>query len=174
MVTSASNALCYRLCKSGSPPSRSAKYEDRRYIIPETRMSFWLYRNGSYDWTIKLIFKYHVKRCMSSNVMNRLLIASKHLSSQGTFFFIPLPVIVLYHVGPFVKSRRKELQYCTLLQMIPNCEWIPRPQMILDRKWSPKSTANDSERKIGMAWTHHVNFIIITKSQTKSEILLLK
>ena len=27
------------------------------------------------------------------------------------------------------------------------------PQMILDRKWSPKSTANDPERKIGMAWT---------------------
>ena len=25
------------------------------------------------------------------------------------------------------------------------------PQMILDRKWSPKSTANDPERKIGMA-----------------------
>ena len=28
-----------------------------------------------------------------------------------------------------------------------------RLQMILDRKWSPKSTANDPERKIGMAWT---------------------
>ena len=27
------------------------------------------------------------------------------------------------------------------------------PQMILDRKWSPKSTANDPERKIGMTWT---------------------
>ena len=26
-------------------------------------------------------------------------------------------------------------------------------QMILDRKWSPKSTANDPERKIGMTWT---------------------
>ena len=25
------------------------------------------------------------------------------------------------------------------------------PQMILDRKWSPKLTANDPERKIGMA-----------------------
>ena len=25
--------------------------------------------------------------------------------------------------------------------------------MILDRKWSPKSTANDPERKIGRAWT---------------------
>ena len=25
------------------------------------------------------------------------------------------------------------------------------PQMILNRKWSPKSTANDPERKIGMA-----------------------
>ena len=25
------------------------------------------------------------------------------------------------------------------------------PQMILDRKWSSKSTANDPERKIGMA-----------------------
>ena len=25
------------------------------------------------------------------------------------------------------------------------------PQMILDRKWSPKSTVNDPERKIGMA-----------------------
>ena len=25
------------------------------------------------------------------------------------------------------------------------------PQMILDRKWSPESTANDPERKIGMA-----------------------
>ena len=27
------------------------------------------------------------------------------------------------------------------------------PQMILDRKWSPKSTANDPVRKIGMTWT---------------------
>ena len=27
------------------------------------------------------------------------------------------------------------------------------PQMILDRKWSPKSTANDPERKIGIAQT---------------------
>ena len=27
------------------------------------------------------------------------------------------------------------------------------PQMILDRKWSLKSTANDPERKIGMTWT---------------------
>ena len=27
------------------------------------------------------------------------------------------------------------------------------PQMILDRKWSPKSPANDPERKIGMTWT---------------------
>ena len=27
------------------------------------------------------------------------------------------------------------------------------PQMILDRKWSPKSTANDPEKKIGMTWT---------------------
>ena len=27
------------------------------------------------------------------------------------------------------------------------------PQMILDLKWSPKSTANDPERKIGMTWT---------------------
>ena len=26
-------------------------------------------------------------------------------------------------------------------------------QMILDRNWSSKSTANDPERKIGMAWT---------------------
>lgn len=43
---------------------------------------------------------------MSSNVMNRLLIARKHLSSQGTFF-IPLPVIVLYHVGPFRKILEK-------------------------------------------------------------------
>ena len=48
------------------------------------------------------------------------------------------------------------------------------PQMILDRKWSPKATENDPERKIEMAWAHRVNFIIITKSQTKSEILLLK
>ena len=48
------------------------------------------------------------------------------------------------------------------------------PQIILDRKWSPKSTANDPERKIGMAWTNRVNFIIITKSQTESEILFLK
>ena len=53
---------------------------------------------------------------------------------------------------------------------------IPRPQkdpqnglqMILDRKWSPKSTTNDPERKVEMAWTHCANFII-TKSQTKSE-----
>ena len=28
------------------------------------------------------------------------------------------------------------------------------PKMILDRKWSPKLTANDHERKIGRAWTH--------------------
>ena len=27
------------------------------------------------------------------------------------------------------------------------------PQMILDRKWSRMSTANDPERKIGMTWT---------------------
>ena len=27
------------------------------------------------------------------------------------------------------------------------------PQMILDRKWSPNSTANDPERKVGMTWT---------------------
>ena len=27
------------------------------------------------------------------------------------------------------------------------------PQTILVRKWSPKSTANDPERKIGMTWT---------------------
>ena len=27
------------------------------------------------------------------------------------------------------------------------------PQMILDRKWSPKSIASDPERKIGMTWT---------------------
>ena len=27
------------------------------------------------------------------------------------------------------------------------------PQMILDRKWSSKSTANDPERKMGMTWT---------------------
>ena len=27
------------------------------------------------------------------------------------------------------------------------------PQMILNRKWSPKSTTNDPERKIGKAWT---------------------
>ena len=33
------------------------------------------------------------------------------------------------------------LQHCTV------------PQMILDRKWSEKSTANDPKRKIGMAWT---------------------
>ena len=49
---------------------------------------------------------------------------------------------------------------------------------VQDRKWSPKWTANDPERKIWMAWTqlahHRVNFIIITKSQIKSEILLLK
>ena len=48
------------------------------------------------------------------------------------------------------------------------------PQMILDRKWSPKSTANDPERKLGMTWTqviladHRVDFIIITISQIKS------
>ena len=47
------------------------------------------------------------------------------------------------------------------------------PQMILDRKWSPKSTANDPERKIGMTWTqeladHRVDFIVITKRQIKS------
>ena len=46
-------------------------------------------------------------------------------------------------------------------------------QMILDRKWSPKSTANDPERKIGMTWTqeladHRVDFIVITKRQIKS------
>ena len=29
----------------------------------------------------------------------------------------------------------------------------PQPQMILDRKWSPKSTANDPVRKIGITWT---------------------
>ena len=27
------------------------------------------------------------------------------------------------------------------------------PRMILDRMWSPKSTANDPERKVGMTWT---------------------
>ena len=43
------------------------------------------------------------------------------------------------------------------------------PQMILDRKWSPKSTANDPERKIGMAWINCVNFVIISKSQTKAK-----
>ena len=55
----------------------------------------------------------------------------------------------------------------------PQPQMIPRPQMILDRKWSPKSTANDPERKIGMTWTqeladHGVDFIVITKRQIKS------
>ena len=49
MVTGAGKALCYRLCKSVSPPSQGGEYEDQQYIIPETLMSFWLYRNGSYD-----------------------------------------------------------------------------------------------------------------------------
>ena len=46
------------------------------------------------------------------------------------------------------------------------------PQMILDRKWSLLSTANDPERK--MEWLgleladHRVDFIIITISQVKS------
>ena len=37
----------------------------------------------------------------------------------------------------------------------PQPQMIPRPQMIpkMDRKWSPKSTANDPERKMGMTWT---------------------
>ena len=49
------------------------------------------------------------------------------------------------------------------------------PQLILDRNWSPKSTANDPEGKIGIAqtqvsgWSWLVNFTIITKSQIKSE-----
>ena len=30
---------------------------------------------------------------------------------------------------------------------------IPRPQMILDRRWSPLSTAYDPPRKIRMPWT---------------------
>ena len=47
------------------------------------------------------------------------------------------------------------------------------PQVILDRKWSPKSTANDPGRKIEMTWTqevadHRVDFIVITKRQIKS------
>ena len=80
---------------------------------------------------------------MSSNVMNRLLIASKHLSSQGTvFFFIPLPVIVLYHVGPFRKIPEKgaTILYSTAndpqLQMNPKTANDPRPQVIpkVDRK----------------------------------------
>ena len=50
------------------------------------------------------------------------------------------------------------------------------PQMILNRKWSSKSIANDPERKIGLKFVDHcVNFIIIiTKSHIKSEILLPK
>ena len=79
---------------------------------------------------------------MSSNVRNRLLIASKHLSSQGTFFFIPLPVIVLYHVGPFRKIPEKgaTILYSTAndpqLQMNPKTASDPqsRPQMIPKEK----------------------------------------
>ena len=47
-----------------------------------------------------------------------------------------------------------EEQWSTVPQMIPNRKWPETandpqngPQMILDRKWSPKSTANDPERK---------------------------
>ena len=35
------------------------------------------------------------------------------------------------------------------------------PQMILDRKWSPKSTANDPERKIGMTCTQVSGFLLV-------------
>ena len=71
---------------------------------------------------------------MSSNVRNRLLIASKHLSSQGTFFFIPLPVIVLYHVGPFRKIPEKG---ATILYSTANESQ--------DRKWP--STASDPQSR---------------------------
>ena len=98
---------------------------------------------------------------MSSNVMNRLLIASKHLSSQGTFFFYST---TSDYSLPRRTIRKIPEKGATILYSTAN-----DPQL----RMNPK-TANDSERKIGMAWTHHVNFIIITKSQTKSEILLLK
>ena len=50
------------------------------------------------------------------------------------------------------------------------------PQMILDRKWSPLSTANDPERKI-REWpglkllVHRVTFIIATKRINSTELI---
>ena len=72
---------------------------------------------------------------------------------------------------PFLISFGDEILYSTAND--PQPQMIPRPQMILDRRWSPKSTANDPERKIGMTWTqeladHGVDFIVITKRQIKS------
>ena len=46
-------------------------------------------------------------------------------------------------------TQAKALLYSTAND--PQPQMIPRPQMILDRKWSPKLTENDPERKVGMA-----------------------
>ena len=75
------------------------------------------------------------------------------------------------HRNIFHWSHSRRVLYSTAND--PQPRMIPRPQMILDRKWSPKSTANDPERKIGMTWTqeladHGVDFIVITKRQIKS------
>ena len=62
-----------------------------------------------------------------------------------------------YNVNEYIlgiidsRMATKPILYSTANDRQP--QMIPRPQMILDRKWSPKSTANDPERKIGMAWT---------------------
>ena len=49
------------------------------------------------------------------------------------------------------KGIQEHARYLYSTANDPQQQMIPRPQMILDRKWSPKLTANDPERKIGMA-----------------------
>ena len=92
-----------------------------------------------------------------------LVVACPH-----TFFFLiyftrlhvsPCDVLLLLY---FRRWRRVIRQCCCITRVV--CNWCiamystandPQngPQMILYRKWSPKSTANDPERKIGMMWT---------------------
>ena len=68
------------------------------------------------------------------------------------FFFCYLMVSVITMCNPINRLIRATfwVLYSTANDHQP--QTIPRPQMILDRKWSPKLTANDPVKSWGMEW----------------------